>query len=118
MTAVAQWPAEIPTEPRADGFSFTPQPNVIPTEMDAGPPKRRRRSTARLETFTERLKLDDDQRSAFWAWYEDILEDGVLTFSRPHPRTGLPREMMLSEPPSESRESGRWSIDLTVVILP
>lgn len=118
MTAVAQWPSEIPVEPRADGYSFSPQPNVIVTEVDAGPPKRRRRATARLETFSERLKLTSVQRDTFWDFYGDMLADGSLSFMRAHPRTGLPREMVISEPPAEARDSGWWTIDLTVVILP
>ena len=55
------WPATLPQNFKADGYSETGDEVVVRTEMDAGPPKVRRRHTAKTTLLGGRMILTKTQ---------------------------------------------------------
>jgi hypothetical protein len=77
------WPASLPREPRADGYTRQARFAPAVTEMEDGPVLARRRSRikARKETLT--LVMDGAQLAAFETFFDDVLRGGTLRFTMP-----------------------------------
>jgi len=116
MPAVATWPTTLPQYPRRDGYTFKPGSNVIESETETGPPKRRRRATARIDRFGCSLVLDADQWTEFYEFYHSILEDGSLACNWIHPETGLPAVVFLGDYEATRRGAYR-EVSFEVVVL-
>ena len=94
------WPsATIPNSIVHDGFSMTLADNVIQSQPDIGPPKRRRRTTANVIPITRKFLLDGTQYTAFDSFYENDLESGSLPFDWVHPMTGAAVSCAFKSPP-------------------
>lgn len=78
MTAV--WPASLPAPTILDGWDETLPNNVVRTEMDAGPAKVRKRSSAGVGQQGQSLMLDIDQRQTFIEFWKQTLQSGSLPF--------------------------------------
>jgi hypothetical protein len=85
---MANWPVTIPQDFLREGFSRTPQPNVISFGTEVGEGKARRRSTARVKVHTASMQLTLEQAQSFEAWFEDDLKDGALSFQMADPFKG------------------------------
>lgn len=119
MTAVAQWPSELPSLPQRAGWGYTDGENVIRTDMDAGPPKRRRRSTDAVDSQAVALNLTTAQRDVLHSWYKLVLLDGSLEFSWTSPLTGLPVTMAFTSTITWAcLGANAWSASFELVILP
>lgn len=77
---MAAWPATLP-EPLLAGNGVEPRPNVIRTDMEAGPARHRRRSTAVLTRMRVSWLLEPAQMVTFLDWWSDDLHDGVEWFT-------------------------------------
>lgn len=114
-----RWPSALPTGFLKDGFTLSPQDSRLRSPMDAGRPKQRRRFTAKTENFTGPLLMDPDQVTAFVEFYDDVLQDGTLTFRWVHPRTRLPVDMQFVGPYSLTSFDGRnYFVNVSVEVLP
>ncbi len=82
---MAEWPDTVPACPILNGFSEEPQVNVGSFKPEVGPPKARRRSTARcwLSEFT--FRMTNAEASTFWGFYIDTLYAGTASFGMAHP---------------------------------
>jgi hypothetical protein len=85
---MADWPDTLPQHPLRDGFSRAPQPNIISFGTEVGEGKRRRRSTARLQSWTLSFMMTAAEVAIFELFYQDDLGDGVLPFDWVYPMTG------------------------------
>lgn len=85
---MAEWPATLPDNFMAQGYTESPGQNVLETPMEVGPPKRRRRSTAARRPITGKMHMTDAQVEILDAFYEDDCGSGALPFTWTHPRTG------------------------------
>lgn len=79
------WPVSLPQYPLQEGYKEAPGANVIESQVDAGPPKRRRRYTKRNDPHTMIFELDDTQLATFKSFYGTTLQDGNLSFDYVHP---------------------------------
>ena len=75
--------------PGAKWISEEKQVNVAAFSPDVGPPKIRKRSTAASWLTSVAFRMTTTQLAAFYAFYEDTLEDGSLPFTWAHPVTTL-----------------------------
>lgn len=91
------WPATIPQKTLAKDFSFSKGNNVIISQVDIGPAKKRRRYTDPIDTFAMSFDMTSAQYATFEAFYENTLLDGVLTFDQNHPITGVAGEFRIKE---------------------
>jgi len=82
---LATWPPDIPQCPILNGWSETPQPNVASFTPETGPPKMKRRSTAKTWSCSLTYRMTTTQLVSFKAFYESTLEDGSLPFTWNHP---------------------------------
>lgn len=83
------WPVTVPWRARTAGYSEKPQRNVASFQPDAGVAiERRRASISADELSYVSTLMTDTQVDRLVAWYRDDLGDGVLPFTRNHPRTG------------------------------
>ena len=68
-------------------FTEVPQPNVASFTPEVGPPKMRRRSTAKGWLTSVTFRFTNAQVVTFLTFYETTIEDGSLPFTMNHPRT-------------------------------
>lgn len=113
------WPESLPQEPGADGFQETAPNLVVRTQMDAGPPKVRRRFTAGVRTFAMRFVLSEDQVDTLDAFFIEDCAGGAIPFDWKHPRTNAPASFRFVEPPTYTSLGGDcWSANVSVELLP
>lgn len=93
----ASWPATLPQCPILNAFSETPQPNVVSFKPEVGPPKQRRRSTAKAWITNVSYRMTNAQLLTFKTFFETTLEDGALPFNWAHPVTKVSYDWMFTE---------------------
>lgn len=111
---MAAWPATLPA-PLLAGYAIQIADNVARTDMEAGPGRARRRSTARNDRVTVSWVFDTAQMDDFRDWFDDAAEaaggaawfsasldvgQGVTTFDC----------RFLSAPSVELLGSGAWRV--------
>lgn len=77
--SAGSWPPTLPQIP-AVGVGEESLPNFIESEVDQGPPKRRRRTSKGRKIQTVSLELTGAEYALLMTFYEDTLLDGSLTF--------------------------------------
>lgn len=113
------WPDTLPEAPLLDGFHETPPATVIRTEMEQGPAKLRRRTTAGVGKMEMRYLLSKAEVAALESFYQETLGGGALSFAFTHPRTGLSVTCRFTEPPQYATTNGSYFlIALTLETLP
>lgn len=114
------WPAGLPQNLLLDGFSEQPPDTRIRGEMDQGPPKMRRRSTASSRPIDGELYLTGSQVTTLDDFYNNTLDGGVLKFDWKHPRTGNSVEMRFRERPTyaEAVSNDLYRAVLKLEIMP
>lgn len=119
MTTAA-WPSTIPQCPIL-AFQEKPQTNVASFKPEVGPPKMRRRSTAKSWLTDVTFRMTNAQVVTFLTFYETTLEDGSLPFTMNHPRTTTNYSWMFSpgnEPTIQRYAPNFSSVQLQLVRLP
>lgn len=81
------WPVTLPTAPLNDGFRETIPVTAVRTEMDAGPAKIRRRTTAGVRRLALSYLLTASQVDTLESFVSGDIAGGALSFTFPHPRT-------------------------------
>lgn len=115
---MAIWPATLPA-PALNTFRETPPKNTIRTEMDAGPPKVRRRTTANVRPVSFTLKLSKAQLAVLDSFFVDDTFSGAEPFQFEHPRTLEMVQATFAQEPSYSEQDGViWNADISLEILP
>ena len=115
------WPATVPDYLIKDGLSETAPQNAIRTNMDAGPPKVRRRGTAAVRPISGRIKMTATQADALDTFYTTTTKYGTLDFEWKHPRTRATVSMHFVGAPAFApygTEGNRWIASLALEILP
>ncbi len=89
------WPDSLP------GFilkswSYKKKSSILKSEMEVGPPKRRRRTTAEMSVCNGTLELTAAQFEIFREFLEVNLYGGIKPFMWPDFIAGEPREVRLS----------------------
>lgn len=81
------WPAILPTAPLNDGFRETMPVTTVRTDMEAGPTKVRRRTTAGVRKLTLAYLLTKAQVETLENFVAGDIAGGALSFTFSHPRT-------------------------------
>lgn len=84
---MATWPATLPA-PALNTLTESPPKNAISTQMDKGPAKTRRRTTANVRPLKFSLKLTPAQTATLDTFFDVTTYSGVDEFNYTHPRTG------------------------------
>lgn len=115
----AAWPEGLPC-PQRDR-QRTPVTNVVAFGTEVGPPKLRRRSTARTKRETFSVVVSKAQAAIFEAFFEGDLKDGTLPFAWTDSVTGVEGDwrFMPDNPYSlAQRASGKFTLSLSIEKLP
>lgn len=87
------WPLSLPQSLLLN-YSETALPNTIATEMDAGPPKVRKRYQSQIRRFSGALYMTVDQKKTF----RDFHEETVSEFDWKDPTDNTPAECRFIQP--------------------
>lgn len=114
------WPTGLPQRPLLDGYKEVPPKTSISTQMDVGPPKRRKRTTAGTRRFSVTYMMTKNEvDTLFDPFYLNTTEMGVLPFDIPHPRTGNVVEANIDDEPQYAvRSPGQFEVTFTLVVHP
>ncbi|APZ53749.1 hypothetical protein [Salipiger abyssi] len=117
-----EWPADIPFFTSKSGYRHSgPDGHILRSDMDVGPAKRRRRTSAAPEPFAGKIdRLSQAQLAAFKAFYRVALADGVLSFDATDPLTGETRRYAFDGPYQVGAHSNKVDATLSanLEILP
>lgn len=94
--------------------------NTIRTNMDVGPAKIRRRTTANVRPLSFVLKLKSPQVDVLLDFYKDDLYSGSIEFDFVHPRTSEACTCRFTgEPPEyQDQEAVLYDMPISLEILP
>lgn len=114
------WPASLPQELLISGFSERPPKTHIRGDMDQGPPKMRRRSTASSRPINGELLLTQSELETLDDFYINTLDGGTLRFDWKHPRTGNSVEMRFRERPTynEALSNDLYRVAMKLEVMP
>lgn len=116
---MAAWPTELQQYLLADGFSLTPQDNVITTDMETGVPKKRRRFTKTKDDVSGSIHLPYDKYDVLDTFYKVTTASGVIPFDVTHPITKAPAKARFAAPPTYTPIGGiMFTVSLKWEILP
>ena len=115
---MSAWPDTLPQSPLIEGFRETPANATLRTEMETGPAKLRRRTTAATATLSLTFLISTAQLAVLDTFYADTLQHGTLPFDYTHPVTGETVSCRFRQPPARGALGDgyfRASIDLEVL---
>lgn len=102
------WPAQLQDYLNEDSFRYAFGNTVIKTEMEVGPPKRRRRSTEAIDSISCTIDMEYDDISILKNFYDTTLNGGVDSFEFTDPFTLTTKEYKFDGPPQVRPIGGRW----------
>lgn len=112
------WPESLPQTPLLDRWQETLADNTLRTEMEQGPAKLRRRSTAASGRMQAQFLLSSADCLLLDAFYHSTLGGGVKAFRIMHPRRGVVVLCRFAAPPEYVAVNGaycRASLSLEVM---
>jgi hypothetical protein len=113
------WPASLPSLPLADGYREITSHSIVRTEMEQGPAKLRRRSTAAVSKLTLSYLLSTADIQALEEFIQDDLMGGALAFSFDHPRTGSAVSCRFRQLPEYGAVNGGYfKVSVELEVLP
>jgi len=113
------WPSSLPQRPSPQGFSETPGRPIVRTEMDAGPPKMRRRHTAGVRRYSMSFDVTKIQVATFDTFYVTTTAYGSLAFDMINPRTDATEEFRFADEPEYANLGGdHWVVTIQVEQVP
>jgi len=121
--ASESWPASLPQDAFVS-LNVKKQDGRIRTQMDAGPPKMRRKYTAVREIVNHSMIMDGADKKTLDNFWENNLNGGVERFDWSDPTTDNTVEFRFVEPYGAKLLSGgdsdsrQWEISMTLEIMP
>ena len=117
---MASWPGTLPGFDKmlADGYEAVMVDNIIATEMDVGPPKIRRRSSAGVEPISGSMRMTATQLATFKTFYNTTINYGADEFDATHPETGGACTMIFMGQPTRRAAGIDWIVSFMIGVLP
>lgn len=115
---MAMWPATLPA-PSINSFQETPPDNLIRSNMDKGPAKVRRRTTANVRPIQFTLMLTEAQVAILDTFFNTTVFGGAEEFDYTHPRTGDAVSARFVSPPQYMEKEGVvYGASISLEIMP
>ncbi len=113
------WPSTLLQRLAASDFSDTLPDNVITTAMDAGPPKRRRKTTANIRTMTGSMVMTTAEWDDLVTFFQETVRE-TLPFDLPTPGadSGTVTVVFGAPPQRQYFGPGRWRVALKFEVQP
>jgi len=113
------WPITLPAYPLTEGFREKMPENILRTDMEQGPAKLRRRTTAGVRGMEMSYLMSKAQVSALETFYNSTLAGGVFDFSYTHPRSGATLDCRFVKPPQyTAQDADLFKVDIVLEVLP
>lgn len=113
------WPATLPAAPLASGFSEMLADNLLRSEMEMGPAKTRRRTSAGVRTLEAQYILSAAQTAILRGFFENDVKAGALAFDYTHPVTSVTVAARFAAPPVFAALNGRYyKVSVKIEVLP
>ena len=115
---MAVFPTSLPA-PALNTLRETPPKHTIRSQMDKGPEKIRRRTTANVRMLSFTLRLTPAQLQILDDFFVDDVFSGADEFDYTHPRTGDAVTARFASEPSYSEQEGViYNVEISLEILP
>jgi len=116
---IPDWPLSLPQTLLLQGYSESPQSNLLRSPQDAGPAKVRRRTSSNVRKINGQLLMTSAQLAEFRTFYEDVLLAGSLRFFWVDPLSLTTTvEMRFVKEPQWVTQGSAFMISLELEILP
>lgn len=113
------WPLTLPQKPLLHGYRENKPKTVVRTEMDQGPAKVRRRSSAGVTLLETVWLLNAAQLAALDAFFDVTIAGGAVAFDFAHPRTGGNILCRMTAPPEYRSVNGSaCHVTIMMEVLP
>lgn len=117
---MSDWPSTLPQRFLTADYSDSLPDNVIKTQMEAGPPKRRRKTTANIRVISGSMIMTTAQWNSLAAFFQNTVKE-IAPFNLPEPGNDgagtLP--VVFSGPPQRQYFGpGRWRVGLRFEVQP
>lgn len=113
------WPGSLPQKPLLEGLQEQAPTLTVRTQMDAGPPKIRKRFTAGIRLFSLLLSLTKAQVETLDVFFVTTSNGGATPFDWTHPRTAASVTFRFVSPPAyHPLADDVWRAQLELEILP
>lgn len=113
---MAVWPSQFC--PIIDSFQESPPENIIRSDMDVGPAKVRRRTTANIRPISFNMFLTKAETALLDSFFLNDVMSGAIPFDFIHPRTDQLVSARFVEPPQYSNRSIGYNVSISLEILP
>lgn len=115
---MSTWPASLPP-PALNTLKEAPPNTTIRSQMDKGPDKVRRRTTANIRPISFVLKLTPAQVEILDTFYVTTTAGGADEFTYTHPRTAASVVARFVSPPDYAESEGViYNCSIALEILP
>lgn len=111
------WPAALPC-PLAGTYNEAPPLNTIRSQMDVGPEKVRRRTTANTAPISYTMSLTPANVTVLLDFYNQDTVSGSLPFDYTHPRTGAAVQARFVNVPQIRNQGIRYAGSVELEIMP
>lgn len=119
---LATWPVGLPVDPLTEGYDESFADVVLRTAMEAGPPKKRPRSSAAVKPLTVKFDLTRAQVAILEDFHWITLGRGALNFEFMHPRKQVTVEVGFMRAPKtspvRSSHGARWDAVCELEVYP
>lgn len=113
------WPGTLPQKPSSRGYREVPPSNTMRTQMDQGPAKIRRRTTANVRPLDCTFELTLAEVAILETFYTTTLKSGSLAYDWDHPRTDVAGTWRFKKEPVYSSPGGDlWEARCSLELLP
>jgi len=115
------WPTSLPAfeEPLLSSYNEKPGTTTVRTEMEVGPAKIRKRTTAEVDRFEVAYIMTGSQVATFDGFYDSTTAQGALRFDATHPRTGNTVEVRFRDRPQFKKSAPDvWRVSFPVEVMP
>lgn len=112
------WPSTLPQSFDSNSFEEGLPDNRLEHDMEYGPPKRRRRTTANVYPLSGTMLLDDTQWAALKTFFKTTVAE-VEAFDFPNPDGGSAISVVFAQAPKRKyRAPGLWRVSLMLEVQP
>lgn len=116
---MAVWSASLPQTVLQQGYREQAPQNKLRTQMDAGPPKMRRRYTAGVRQIRAMSNMTTTQIADLKTFHNTTLQGGALAFDWTDPVAGGTVSFrFVTEPSWEPLSGNRYRVSLDLEIMP
>lgn len=115
---IPAWTTSIPQKFLLEGYAEKARDTMLRTEMELGPAKVRRRTTAGVREINGSMIMTPTELASFITFYQTTLKDGSLRFSMNEPVSGASCEMRFTASPAWDRRGLNYYVQMQLEILP